>query len=289
MTYANIKLKTHSVPVYDEQGNNMGNQDMESTVHPFIQDFLNQLALKYPQWTFEEDDHRFSWSGNKNRSPEADKFVIKDKREELGFVAIDHYSRRGKLFVVDNFRVAKQRTRGRGFRTIHQHLAMKHVAKFFGKRDYTEIMEQAQSAANSVVASTHYELDSKARHNWRALDSYAHTFLNDVMWDAFSAFVRDCAPASVVAKLETYPEAYANCEAATAVRNAANDGSAYLIHIVDSDYLVKRKDEVQVLSSAELPNTVRGRLGMLKLVQDGQIIGGSGMRVDENTYYVIGE
>jgi hypothetical protein len=67
------------------------------------------------------------------------------------------------------------------------------------------------------------------------------------------------------------------------------EDTIWLVNIVNSDYIVKHKGTVSILDSDGLPATVRRHLGLLKLVKDREIISGVGIRVNEDTYYVVGE
>lgn len=290
MTYANIKLKTHRMPLYDAMGNQSGHEEVESKIHPFMSEFIEKLALKYPQWTFEEVDHRYSWDGNKCRYPEADRFKVFEKREELGFLGMDVYGRQGKKFVVENFRVAQARSRGHGFKTIHQDKAIKHVAKYFGRKDYTEVMDDAENRASACIASIEYEFGAKERRSWQALNAFVQMFITQPEnWEKFSLYVEKEAPNSIVNTLHAYPQVSIDSSMATRMRNAHGAGTAWLINIVDSLYIVKNEEGVSTYSSEELPNIVRRNLGMLKLVQDGHLIDGVGIRIDDSTFSVYGD
>ena len=93
----------------------------------------------------------------------------------------------------------------------------------------------------------------------------------------------------ILESLQKYPEAYHNLTEAQKINHMIEKGTAWLVHIVNSDYIVKQGETVSILDSEKLPNTVRRNLGMLKLVQNREIISNVGIRVDESTYYVVGE
>jgi hypothetical protein len=119
MTYENIKVKTH------DRGDG---QMVESAIYPFLLPFIEKLALKYPQWTFEESNMNYKWNSGEGKMVKteitATAFKVMDKREELGTVYVDRYHRGEDRFGVDNFRVAQLRERGSGMKTIHEKKAL---------------------------------------------------------------------------------------------------------------------------------------------------------------------
>lgn len=283
MTYANIKLKQHVVRQSD--GTEIKPEPM---IHEFIKPFVEALALKYPQWEFVEDSHRTSWGSSDVKGYDVDGFKIMDKREELGRIAVDHYCRTGKRFFVDNFRIDAQKSRGSGFKTKHMDKAMKHVAKYFGTRNHTEILDAAEEKAHHVKRGLMHNLSSECRIYWTRLDDHAAHFMMQ-HWENFAEYVKSLGNAGLVESVAKYPEAYRHHAEAQKISALIDCGEAYLVNITNSDYIVKHKGSVSILESDALPATVRRNLGMLKLVKDREIISNVGIRVSEDTFYVVGE
>lgn len=284
MTYANIKLNMHDV--YDENSVVIGKE--QSVIYETLVPLMEALALKYPHWEFVECDNRIQWEKNGVRRRAADGFKVMEKREELGKIRVDHWCRTGKRFWIDNFRIDAQKSRGSGFKTKHQDKAMKHIAKYFGAKDHTELVEAAQERANEVRSTLLRNLQSEVNHKWRRLDDYAADFLM-TNWGEFTDWLKLKQSTGLTEVADAYPGAYADYEEAKQINELINSGKAWLVKITNSDYIVKQGEQVSVLDSEGLPATVRRNLGMLKLVQDRQLISNVGIRVDETTYYVLGE
>lgn len=283
MTYANIKLKKHTY--FDKAKNARLDYDKQE-IHPFMKPFVEALALKYPQWEFVECDSRSRWDADGNNYPEADGFQIMDRREELGKIRVDHWCRAGERYWVDNFRIDATRERGRGFKTKHMDKAIKHVSKYFGIRNTTELIEQAEEIADRIKRNVMNNLQSEMHLTWNKLDDHAANFLMQ-NWDKFAEYMQKLgAHAEAVA---SYPEAYRNHAEGRKIDRLIYEGKAWLVNIVNSDYIVKQGETVSIMDSDKLPNIVRRNLGMLKLVQDKEIISNVGIRIDESTYYVVGE
>jgi hypothetical protein len=60
-----------------------------------------------------------------------------------------------------------------------------------------------------------------------------------------------------------------------------------LIVLSDSKYIVKIRDNVQLYDDATLPVELRGKLGMLKLVEKEAMVTGIGCRVNDEIFVLI--
>jgi hypothetical protein len=275
MTYENIKFKEHD----DGAGGKL-----TATIEPFLVELIEKLALKYPQWVFEEEHSNFSWSQVNGKSVRtgyvATHFKVMDKREELGSVYLDNYAR-GKRFAVDNFRVQEMRERGNGMKTIHLSKAMKHIDKFFGKKNITEKVQEACKVAYQISYQVTHNLDSKMRATWQNLQPKAVDFLLDKHWEEFCAFAKTDA--------EDYPRKNAEAKASNAIDQALRKGDAYLVHIDGLDYAIQKgeKNPINMKASEELPDFIRRGVGMLKLLEDHQILIDVGLRVSPTTFVVL--
>ena len=66
------------------------------------------------------------------------------------------------------------------------------------------------------------------------------------------------------------------------------ENSSYNIVIKDSKYLVKKDGVLSIWDADALPEIVRRKLGILKLVADGTFVEGNGYRHDDTTFIVSG-
>lgn len=283
MTYANIKLEQHKVEYNDGRV-----EYPEPRIHEFMKPLVEALALKYPNYEFVECDFRAEWGAGDNRFYVADGFKVMDKREELGKIRVDHWCRAGKRYWIENFRIDAQKTRGLGFKTKHQANAMKYVAKFFGAKNIEELMDAAEERANHTRGNITNRLSMDVRHLWMLLDDYAGMYMVK-NWDSFNGWLSGFATSNVMDTASKYPEAYGKLEETKKINEVIKNNKAWLVFINNSDYIVKVNGHVSIMSSEDLPTMVRRNLGMLKLVQDKELITNVGIRVDESTYYVVGE
>lgn len=281
MTYANIILKQDND---DANGNKVA-----SKIDPFLALLVEPLALKYPNWEFKETGTSYesymgaTGYGKKNFT--ATTFKVFEKREELGTIYVDKYNRQER-YAVDNFRIDAMRERGSGMKTIHLKKAMRHVEKYFGKKNLDEKMNDARQRAETVAYHASNELTRQQEWAWNRLTSHAKEFLVSKYWHEFSAFlgVKEIKDAVEYPKL--FSEGKAGKQLYDAVRDSKKD--YYLVSIEGMRYSISRaNDPIQIKESDELPAFIKRSVGMLKLLEDKQIIGGVGMRVDAETFIVL--
>jgi len=283
MTYDNIKLKS------TDRGDGV---KVQSIITPFLQPFIEKLALKYPQWTFEEDNTNYKWDNSTGKSIKTDlqatHFKVLDKREELGQVYTQSYhSSHGQQFCIDNFRVSQLRERGNGMKTIHEKKALKHVDKFFGKKNLDEKLRDATTQAQHCVNRVSSDLGQKFDWEWNRLSEVSKQFIVGRYWEEFVEYANNVIPNNTV-DMNKMPEKFERKIAGQQVSDALREDKHYLVYVDGQNYAIFRKNEpTQIKVSEELPEFIRRSVGMLKLVEDNQIVSGIGCRVNATTYVVL--
>lgn len=286
MIYDNIKLKQLN-------DNGAGNTVPTEKIDAFLAPLIDALALKYPQWEFRETHNNYVWDnigGISNKCNfTATTFTVFEKREELGTLYINQDYRGEKKFAVDNFRIDKLRQRGSGLKTIHLKKAIKHVDKLFGARNVIEKMHEAIESASRRAYRVKEDLNNQVHHSWNRFNATARSFLVAKYLEEFKDFCSNNPDtASFINTLDELPDRVAKASAGQEVHDALQTGSAYVVYIDGMNYsLHLDKQPLQIKKSEELPEFMRRGIGMLKLVEDGQVIGGIGLRVDKDTYVVL--
>ncbi len=273
MTYANIELKEH-----DRFGDGIKRQ---STIDPFLKDLIEQLALKYPQWTFVETSVT---AMAVDKLIHAHRFDVKDKRELLGTIDKD-YCGSGYRYRIDNHRIEGMRERGSGMKTIHLKKAIKHVDKFFGKRNMVEKITEARRKVENTLSQIDNEKGWRLRGTWNAMESQARDFITN----NYQAFMDSVVDKTSIAKhLEQLPTQVEEFNATQHLTKMLQTDNAFIVFIDGLNYSVQKgKDPLEVKQSDELPDFIRRAVGLLKLVEDNQVLSGVGFRVNETTFLVL--
>jgi len=273
MTYANIELKEH-----DRFGDGIKRR---ATIDPFLKDLIEQLALKYPQWTFVETSATAMAS---DKTYVAHRFDIKDKRETLGTIDKD-YSSNGYRYRIDNHRIESMRERGCGMKTIHLNKAIKHVDKFFSRKSVSEKLAEATLKVGQVVGQIANEKEWALRHTWNSLETPIKQFVTNNYQQFMDSLVDK---SSIAIQLEQFPKQLEEERSVDHMKDMLAKGNAFVVFIDGIHYSVQKgKDPLQIKESDELPDFMRRAIGLLKLVEDNQVVSGVGLRVNESTFLVL--
>jgi len=272
MTYENIKLKKHD---------KFGEGEKESVIDPFLKSFIEKLALKYPQWTFEE---AYCNNIGATKTYEAYRFNVVDKREVLGTIDKEYTSNGGWRYCIDNHRINGVRERGRGMKTIHEDKALKHVGKFFSKKNMNEKFTEATQVMHNALGNVHNQKKWDLSHKWDRVQSDAQKFIVE----NYAQFASGITDKTVATNLEQLPSCFTQFNSVDAMQNALQKGDAYIVFIDGLNYSIKKgKDPLEIKTSEELPDFMRRAVGLLKLVEDNQAIDGVGVRANETTFLVM--
>lgn len=261
------------------------------SVHPSLDETIRTLAILKPTWTFMGVDHqRMNAPAGADVPFYLSAFVVQEDGETLGHIKRD-YVRRDYHIVVGNHRIAQGRERGSGYATLDPKKAVAKVKRMFGRRMVGERVQMALDAAatyTSNAVSRHrdlhgdaYRVVEKAARNWvlgEGLDSF-------LTWAAVSLPPQDRAAVfSANQKATLYK---AEMTVLEDMRSRLNTNRSALIIRDGDQYIVRVSDNVQLYDDNTLPASLRGGLGMLKLVDKEHFIEGVGCRVNDNVYLVL--
>lgn len=278
---------------YDEQKNLVGRsnffvdtsvtKDLKAgvSVHTnlYIYNTLDELTKSKPQWRFIAV----------NSASASSKVLIVDVKiyeddDYLGIVAIE-WKGRGVKIMVDNDRITQKRERGRGYFTENPAKAALAIRKNFFKAADGERITKAQSIAHGVVYEQVNQKKTTRQNSadavFKDLRAFAEARLEDYL--AFSGkhkeyekYLADKAEHEVTVKIQK-------------ALGAIDKGDSILVVSDGTRYIVKDKEDILILSDDEMPYDIRMKLGLLKLVQDKQMVSDVGCRVNSNTFVLLRE
>lgn len=270
MTYENIKLSGKELP-----------EGWTRQIDPFLKPLIEALALKYPQWTFES---LYNSTNHSTKTEEANRFKIVDKREELGTIGKD-YCRSGYRFQIDNHRINAMRERGSGMKTVHLDKAIKHVGKFVGKKNINEKLSEAKQVAENGLGQVASSKQWKLREIWNNDEASAELqkYLLGVFPDALTML-----DPKVINRLEDLPTRITEKLELDDMTKQLRLGNMHLVLLDGMDYALQKGNEPPTIKASEqLPDYMRRAIGLLKLVEDNQVIHGVGYRANANTFMVV--
>jgi hypothetical protein len=254
--------------------------------------FVTALAKKYPQRTFVARSARLKGSN----ILEVSEFAVYESREQLGFIGAGHdYSRwaEGKVrYTITNERIRKTRERGSEAFTRDLNKAIKLVGKMFYTRTHDELFSEALDQAASM-------LRVKNRDSTIEFDECKATVMGYLMphiLDNFDQFapiaLQQGAPATDV---DSLLDKRATARVVRGMCTLLKERNGILVLVRGNDYVadigngLTATSTKAVWSTDTLPMHIKKSIGMLKLVEDGYIIEGVGVKINHEAFFVMPE
>jgi hypothetical protein len=256
-------------------------------VNHIIEPVINRLATLNPLWTFVATSRPY----NMQAGYKITDFVVKLDGEVLGQICTSYMGSRGTVIAIANDRIGKNRSRSEAYRTTDADKAVLMAKKMFGKMNPTERVSKAREAAERVVTRASWNKE-RERNNlrssvkgemmqWVETKGYA-MFLEYVEKEA-SAIVRNTINNNIE-KLETLDTEMKTIEK---VQEQFTKNKTALVVRDSGKYLVKVGDKVDLYDDNTLPQDMRMKVGMLKLVEDEQYLSDIGCKVTSEIFVLL--
>lgn len=251
---------------------------------------LNNLVATRPQWKFDITDVSTYYIADvaENVAREVNIYYSDGNSvdEHLGSVSVMVHGSELKLFV-SNQRIAAGRSRGRNYKTTDPAKAELQVRKHFYPSSKDELLIKALDEAESFVSS---EASNKELY---AGNAKSHMF--------FGGCGADFVFRHIDMYLSEYPQKKGDYEKYVAKQDAANvtqsvhkafkSKNAFVVLVRGRSYVVKdlasESSRGETYTDDTMPFHLRKCIGLLKLVEDGQMISDIGCRVDEGVMVVM--
>ena len=239
-----------------------------------------EAAKKFPRWkfvgsdTWEYPDHSY-----------INRFTVYENREKIGTISATQ-NRQGTKYVIGNERIKKARKRGGAMETGDLKKALKLMAKLFGGRTNAEKLATASAKLSEQLhggnQSRQMAYGGAMQQVCRHLDDYILANFEEVSAAAIAAGAKPNQVSNIPGLREDYDTTKQIAEA-----YSKHKGAFVLLN--GRDYLVRNgKDQNPlVLSSDQLPSDLKGKLGLLKLLEDNHFMKDVGYRLNATTFFVM--
>ena len=233
-----------------------------------------ELALKNPMWTFK---------GTKTGSFALSKFTISQSWEMLGSIE-RNYNRRNGLNGVE-IKNHRLETRDNSYKTTDAAKAIAKIKKTFKPRSVPEIAAESEGKADTVVRQEKHGKDRVVNKHKEEIKQKAIDYVTKGPGYAlFLEHAKQTGDASVANSLEMLAIASNELSTIEGIKDAMGAKKSALIVVDEGKYLVKINDNVQLYDDTTLPVEFRGKLGLLKLVNEKQFVTDVGCRVSKEIY-----
>ena len=246
------------------------------TAFPMMEKLLPLLSLKYPLWQFQG----VLYNHNGFMS-----FHVVDKGEVLGYITFDWVGGKQK-YLVRNKRIDDARERGNGYRTDDPNKVVTKIKKVFGRKTVTERLQEAVEQAEKATYGVRSTAQNKAQHASARLDTELMQFVRrPEIYAQFIEYARRTESVSTI--LETHETTMLTMRTTADLRNKYSKDETTLVVRDDDEYIVKTKAGVKIYMDYDLPTTLRGKIGMLKLVEANIAIDGVGMKLNDDLFVLM--
>ncbi len=246
-----------------------------------LYEVIAPLLHTKPTWKFEAYDGQTTYN---NSLYVLTRFKVKEDGETLGDISVSYFGRHYKI-IVTNERIDAKRERGRGYKTEDASKALLAVRKHFYRLAHSERISKAYEAAQQAL---YHESNSRGYDTRRAqADLFAHA--SDFVANNMGAYL-----AQYPAVAQYFDKFNATQEYEKVVDNVKGEfdnGTALLVVLDSGQYHVSigigTDRQSKVYTNDTLPQHMREKVGLLKLVQDGQTVSNAGFRLDANVFVVL--
>lgn len=249
------------------------------TLDPMVAQLLDILAVKYSQWVFK-------CSMFKEREPNKVTiigFLVLDKGNVVGKVGIDtryHRSRGSeRCYKIYNERISRSRERGSSTLTTNIKHAVKVIESFFTPAPIRERMEDLFNVGRNNLSMEQRRVERDFRDQHQEVSPHIREYIEAHKEHMLQWLSPDIA-AKVLVRYELHDKA-------VAMQQMAKESNEMLTVLVEGDkYTVLHNGNISVLQQDHLPQEMRQRLGMLKLVEFGEAIPSVGIRIRSDAFLI---
>jgi hypothetical protein len=246
---------------------------LEEQLHIDAKKLAWEVATKNPLWTIEVEGFRA--------------YRVLADTEVLGYVGSEWYGSSHKLFVRNN-RIAMAQERKNAYHTDKVDKAVLKVKKTFGAMNLNERMQDAAKKAEAVLENQAHHNRVRSREHERPIESGLYKWAHDNMTQ-YILWLKQTNNANILEHMERLSAVRADMVTIEETTKAFQNHRTALIVLSDGKYIVKIRDNVQLYDDATLPVELRGKLGMLKLVEKEQMVTGIGCRVNDEIFVLLME
>ena len=244
---------------------------LEEQLHGEAKKLAWEVATKNPLWTIEVDGFRT--------------YRVLNGTEVLGYVGSEWYGSSHKLFV-RNTRIAMANERKNAYHTDKVDKAMLKVKKTFGAMSLAERMQDAENKAEAVLENQSHRNRVEAREHERPIEHGLMKWAHDNMTQ-YILWLKQTNRTDILEHLTKLEDVKADMVTIEETTKAFQNYRTALIVLSDGKYIVKIRDNVQLYDDVTFPVELRGKLGMLKLVEKEQMVTGIGCRVSDEIFVLM--
>lgn len=259
------------------------------SVPPILERVALRLVKRNPKWKLVVD----GWPVNTDGKRRVKKFWVYQDSERLGWVAVGHnYTTNGPSITFDSPTLSMNRERKQYNETSSEDTAVRVIEKNFFVKPLGQVLLEQIGVARGVIE----EFTGNKQRTLRGLREDINPSILSYVWANIDT-LRGELVANYGATDRLIDDTLAAQEALeniTPISKAIRSEHGWVAHMVlireGTYYTYEFGAELPPIVSYTtdtLPPNIKGKLGMLKLVEAKNLITGIGARINENTYVVL--
>lgn len=261
------------------EGKYIQRDKVEAHVHEKMKPLLDKLLIEKPLWSFEVNNPDWAAAAYDLR-------VIEDG-ETLGTIRWTYHGTSYK-YAVNNDRIRQKSARSQAYMTKEISKAIFRVKKDFYAETIGERVEKAAEQVGNLLDQGVRRKSSETSGAKNAVQRGAYSWVNNVAFPQFIQYLHEHDQTMYNTYIKGQ-ELEQELHHVTHISNNWKNGNTILVLRNDSGYIMRDNNESQRVTDAELPNEVRMKLGMLKLVENEQFISGIGFKANEDAFVILKE
>lgn len=264
-----------------------------------IGELVSKLVVDKPEWQFHVHAYRdwrdltdskcvgVAWSSVS---------IFSQYGQNLGAVTCNHrWGQHGRtdILEVHNHRVSAARERANCFSTADVKAAIREVKKSFYEKTVDELLKEAYNEARTAISNAQHGPWAKVRNAKRDFEGRDYELVDYVIdhhKEHFSVWLdskRGWASGKTLEMMNSMAENRTILDTVEEVERAFQSNKTALIIKNQGGYILRIDSEVKLCDDSTLPENIRAKLGMLKLVEESQVVSNVGCRVNKETFVVV--
>ena len=286
---ASTAMTLSNVTFSEKLLNGRRKSDFDFVVEKPLHEIMWKVITENPSWEFRVPEYHGqvkSETADERPRITVSKFKVFKDGEEIGMIDRDYrYDQGGHVFSITSNAIRMERERISAYRTKDAKKALAAIKKTFSNKSVGERVSEALGEAARVVSRQAGQKRGNHQSALHSLIPLMRTFAFVENTDAFKKYAINNGQAHNLAKIK---ETEAEMLTVTDIESKFKaDKGTSLVLLSNGKYVVKTGDEVQLYDDNTLPLDMRGKLGMLKLVEPEQMIEGVGCRATTEVFVLL--
>lgn len=259
------------------------------SVPPALERVALRLVKRNPKWKLVVD----GWPVNTDGKRRVKKFWVYQGSEKLGWVAISHnYTTNNPSITFDSPALSMNRERKQYNETGSEDTAVRVIEKNFFAKPLEQVLLEQIGVSRGVIQEFH---ENKQRV-LRGLREDINPSILRYVWDNIDTLRGELianygATDRLIDDTLAAQEALENITPISKATRSEHGWVAHMVLIREGTYYTyefgAELPPIVSYTTDTLPPNIKGKLGMLKLVEAKNLITGVGARINENTYVVL--